>query len=74
MAHTIKLSLPPHAIDVGKDDIYFEVREDDELLGKLLVSKGAAVWFPKNGRVGYKMRWRRFAEMMMQSELRDERW
>jgi hypothetical protein len=33
------------------------VKADDEILGKLEVSKGAIVWYPKGTTYGHKMTW-----------------
>lgn len=42
---------------MGRADIVFEIKKDKEKLGELRISNGAAVWFPKGKRFGYRVGW-----------------
>ena len=64
MTHKVTFTLPDR--DLGKADIQFLVKSNREVLGKLLVSKGAVVWRPKSKKSGKKLGWRKFDEMMKQ--------
>ena len=48
MKHKVTVSVPNR--EVFKTDIEFLVRQDGQVLGKLLVSKGNVVWRPRNKR------------------------
>lgn len=61
--HDVEFTIPWR--DLGKADVEFEVKKDGTALGKLEVSKGAVVWFPANGSIGYKMSWTKFGELMV---------
>lgn len=43
--------------ELGKADVHFLVKRDGVVLGKLEVSKGSVVWYPKNTRYGHKIGW-----------------
>jgi hypothetical protein len=60
--HNVSFQIPMRSL--GKEDVVFRVMADDELLGTLKVSKGAVVWWPGNAKLGYKMGWARFDQMM----------
>ena len=62
MKHKVTVSVPNR--EVFKTDIEFLVRQDGQVLGKLLVSKGNVVWRPRNKRQGNKLRWDKFDELM----------
>ncbi|HVX90609.1 MAG TPA: hypothetical protein VHC20_03155 [Candidatus Paceibacterota bacterium] len=55
MAHKVTFDLPTR--ELGKADVHFLVKRDGVVLGKLEVSKGSVVWYPKNTRYGHKIRW-----------------
>ena len=55
MAHDVRFSVPERP--VGNADIEFHVRKDEELCGRLKVSKGAIVWLPGNKSRGYRLTW-----------------
>ena len=60
--HEVRFVLPWRRL--GKEDVIFRVVQDDELLGTLKVSQGAVVWWPGKAKLGYKMTWERFDQMM----------
>lgn len=62
MAHEVWFYIPERKL--GKADIEFYVRRDDQRLGTLKISKGSLVWFPKDAKVGYKAFWDEFDEFM----------
>jgi nitrogen fixation protein FixH len=62
MKHDVHFSIP--ARELGKSDISFDVRGDGEIIGRLEVSKGSLVWYPKNNRYGHKITWAQFARVM----------
>ncbi len=53
--HDVKLEFPE--FNLGKSDVAFSIRKDDELLGELRISHGTPVWFPANASHGYKLSW-----------------
>ena len=61
MAHTVTIDLPTRKL--GKADVHFVVKRNSAVLGKLEVSKGALVWYPKNARSGHKIGWNAFDEL-----------
>ena len=62
MAHNVTFSIP--ARDLGKADIEFFVKVNGSTLGKLDVSKGSLVWFPKDTQYGHKIGWSEFSKVM----------
>lgn len=62
MKHEVTFDLPTR--DLGKSDVHFRVKVDGSVLGKLEVSKGALVWYPKDKTYGHKITWRKFDEEM----------
>ena len=56
MAHAVTFDLPRR--DLGKSDVHFTVKVDGSIFGKLEVSKGAIVWYPKDTTWGHKMSWK----------------
>ena len=61
-SHDVTFSVPDRPL--GKTDIDFHVVADDTKLGTLRVSKGALVWYPKNGKNGRKITWAAFDAFM----------
>jgi hypothetical protein len=57
--------LPKRELELA--NIVFHVSQDGERFGKLLVSKGAAVWRAKGKTKGRKLDWKRFDEVMQNS-------
>lgn len=53
--HDVRFYVPER--DLGNADIKFSVDRDGERLGALFVSKGALVWWSKNGKQGFKLTW-----------------
>lgn len=63
MAHDIKFKIPER--ELGKSDIEFIVREDDEILGTLKISKGSVDWYRRNGKKPYKeLTWKKFVDII----------
>jgi hypothetical protein len=65
-SHTLTLKNIP-AVPIGKADVIFEIKANQAMLGKLRVSRGAVVWFPKSGKKSYKMSWAKFDALMQES-------
>jgi hypothetical protein len=63
--HTVKFTLPER--ELGKADITFEVRKDKEKFGELKISNGSAVWFPRNGKQGYRIGWSKLEEFFVEN-------
>ncbi|MCK9392167.1 MAG: hypothetical protein M0Q01_11455 [Syntrophales bacterium] len=68
MAHKVKMDVP--TIEMGKADAVFSVKQDGETLGALHISRGAIVWFPAGNTFGYKLSWKKFAEIMVDNGTR----
>lgn len=62
MRHEVTVDLPTR--DLGKSDVHFRVKVDGSVLGKLEISKGALVWYPKDKTYGHKITWSKFDEEM----------
>lgn len=62
MRHEVTFDLPTR--DLGKSDVHFRVKVDGSVLGKLEISKGALVWYPKDKTYGHKITWSKFDEEM----------
>lgn len=62
MAHKVMFALPDR--ELGKADIEFKVKKNGQMFGRLLVSKGAVVWRPRNKHRGRRLSWRRFEEII----------
>jgi len=62
MKHQVTFDIPTR--DLGKADIHFTVKVDGETLGKLEVSRGALVWYPKDTTYGHKVGWAQFNGLM----------
>jgi hypothetical protein len=71
MAHEVTFSVPPRIL--GKSDIEFVVKTDGDKFGTLRISKGALVWFPRNGVKGRKVSWPRFDAFMEGMPLKELR-
>lgn len=55
--HDVEFEVP--ALALRKSDVVCRVYRNDELVGRLFVSRGAIVWYPKNWKVGRKLTWGR---------------
>jgi len=69
--HTVKFTLPER--ELGKADITFVVKKDDEKFGELKISNGSAVWFPKNGKQGYRVGWTKLEAFFKESGVKVEK-
>jgi hypothetical protein len=58
VAYNVSFEIPPRRL--GTADVEFRVKRGGRTLGKLAVSKGSLVWFPKGKSYGYKLRWNEF--------------
>ena len=65
MGHVVSFAIPKR--DLGRADVVFDVKQDGKKVGRLEVSRGAVVWFPKDHSYGYKMNWTRFDQLMRES-------
>lgn len=72
--NVVSLTIPSKTVlSVGNVDFRFEIRNDDgTLFGKLCVSKGAIVWYPRTTKRGRKKSWEQFDAFMETSGRRDE--
>ena len=68
--HKVTFEIPERAL--GRSDITFTVKRDGAKLGELQVSNGSVVWFPRNARRGYKLRWAAFDKLMQEHGRRAE--
>ena len=69
--HDVSFIVPRRPLSVT--DIEFYVRTDGRNLGKLAVSNGSLVWFPKGKKTGFKIGWKKFDELMREWGRRSER-
>jgi hypothetical protein len=69
--HNVWFDIPERRL--GATDVNFYIYADGEVFGKLSVSNGSIVWFPKGSRNGRKMAWKKFDELMRENTGRRER-
>ena len=62
--HQVTFSVPDRQL--GKVDINFRVKRRGQLVGELLVSKGALVWFPYRKKHGFKVFWVQFGDLAVE--------
>jgi hypothetical protein len=62
MAHDVRFSIPER--ELGKADIQFKVKQNEQLIGTLKISKGSLVWVRKDNKYGHKLTWAKFAELI----------
>jgi hypothetical protein len=62
MKHEVSFDIPTR--DLGRADIHFTVKVDGQVLGKLEVSRGSLVWYPKDRSYGHKITWGDFDREM----------
>jgi len=60
--HRILTRVPSH--EVVNADLVIEVRQDGELLGELLVSRGSVDWRPRAHRQVFEVEWQAFDALM----------
>ena len=66
MVHDVDVTFPEQKL--GKADVIFKVKVDDDVIGTLKVSRGNLIWIPKgNSTRGYKLTWAKFAEFLEKS-------
>jgi hypothetical protein len=61
--HDISLNIV-HGITIVNTDIEVEVRADDELLGRIGISRGSIDWKPAHKKSAHRVRWEGFARLM----------
>lgn len=69
--HDVSFNIPQRSL--GKADVEFLVKRDKAVLGKLAISNGSIVWFPKGTTYGLKVDWMKFNTMMQESATRFEK-
>jgi hypothetical protein len=69
--HDVSFSIPERSL--GKSDVEFVVKQDGSVLGRLDISNGSVVWFPKGKSYGYKMVWGMFDDLMKREATRLEK-
>jgi len=58
--HKVQFDLPTR--ELGKSDVHFLVQKDGAVFGKLEVSRGGLVWYPKGAQRGHKLGWKALDE------------
>ena len=57
--HTVRLKTP--ALEVGKMDVVFTVRQDGQLHGRLKISRGGVEWMQRSdSKKAFHMSWKKF--------------
>lgn len=62
--HEVRFTVPWRVL--GKENVEFQVMQEGVRLGTLKISKGAVVWYPGNAKLGYKVGWERFDQLLRQ--------
>ena len=60
---SVQVTLPKD-IAVGLSTARFCVYDKDKKFGELQVSQGTVVWFQRDGKLGYQMKWEKFDKIM----------
>lgn len=60
--HTIRMSVP--WVELGGQDVVFEVIIDDSKRGQLQISEGGLDWYPRGGRVPRTTSWEALARFL----------
>jgi hypothetical protein len=63
--HDVTFAVPRRPI--GKSNVEVDVRSNGTQLGRLLISKGALVWYPGSGKMGFKVHWSKFDQLIKES-------
>jgi hypothetical protein len=58
MKHEVTFDIPSR--DLGRADIHFRVKINGATFGKLEISNGSLVWYPKDLTYGHKISWSQF--------------
>jgi hypothetical protein len=68
MAAKISFGLSDHELGREEKGVTFQVAQDKEKAGKLVVSKGGLRWYPKgNSKTNHKLDWRKFGAFMIKN-------
>jgi hypothetical protein len=67
MAHEVVFRVPNRSL--GKEDIIFDIFDEEGKLGSLRVSKGGVDWRPAHGKLAYRARWLAFSKVMTENVL-----
>lgn len=63
--HTVEVKAP--ALDVGKVDVVFTVRQDGQVHGRLKISKGGVEWMQRSdSKKAFHMSWNAFDRVFSQ--------
>lgn len=71
--HKLFIDLDVQGLEVKTKDVVFLVYEDNQKFGELRLSKGAVVWRGRSDKIGRKLRWRKFDQLMQEEARRAER-
>lgn len=69
--HEVKFSVPKRPL--AHKDIEFEITADGEKFGELRVSKGCILWVPRDHELGYRLNWKKLAELAEKHGLKEKR-
>ena len=70
--HKLYIELDVRDIPVRTKDVIFKVYRDDKKAGELRLSQGAVVWRGANDKLGRRLRWKKFDELMQEHGRRAE--
>ena len=62
MPHRVVFNVPNR--NLGKEDILFDVYDDEGKVGALRISKGGVDWRPAWSKLAYRARWGAFNKLM----------
>ena len=60
-------------VEITTKDVIFKVYQDGKKFGELRLSRGAVFWRGRFDRIGRKMRWSKFDQLMQEEARRAER-
>ena len=71
MTHDVTFNVPTRGL--GKADIHIQVKINGKAFGKLEVSKGSVVWYPKDTTKGHKASWTKLDQIMKEQPQAERR-
>lgn len=56
-----------HEIPINNTDVNISIKVGGKLLGRLQISSGTIDWKPRGKRSSYRLTWKEFGDLMVQS-------
>ena len=63
--HNVYINLPER--EIGNADAHFTIFQNDEILGKIKISKGGIDYYPNKKKIPIKINWTQFDSLIKSS-------